>query len=401
MRPCLGEGIAERGMNGPGFGQYASHPLRLPRLGWQPMNTLTKTVPSTSSHRIDPAKVDALLNRVITDLAAGYAGVMISLGRQLGFYKVLAGAGPVSSHELAARTGCAERYVREWLNSQVAGGYLGYHPSSQTYELLPEQALILADESSPAYIAPAWEVPASMWADQPRAIEAFRTGKGIPWGEHDGRLHCGCAAFYRNAYRKQLVPEWLPSLNGVAEQLSAGGKVADVGCGHGHSTILMAEAFPNSRFEGFDPHKESIEAARANSVAAGVDHLIEFSVGSAKTFAGHDFDLICFFDCLHDLGDPIGALRHARKALSKRGAVMVVEPMAKDRVEENINPVSQIYYSASSTICCAHSLSEEVGLALGAQAGESRLERVFQAAGLAHVRKAMETPFNIIFEARP
>lgn len=359
---------------------------------------------TTATHRslpIDESKLEAFVNRALADLAAGYAGVMISLGRQLGLYEAMADAGPLSSHEVASRTGCAERYVREWLNSQVAGGYLAYHPSSQTYELPPEQALVLADRNSPTYIAPAWEVPASMWIDQPKALEVFRTGKGVPWSDHDGRLYCGVAAFYRNGYRKQLVPEWLPSLDGVVQKLNAGARVADVGCGHGHSTVLMAQAFPNSHFYGFDPHEESITAARDHAREAGVQGRVHFAVGSAKTLNARGLDLICFFDCLHDLGDPVGAASHALKALDKEGTVLVVEPLARDRVEENINPVSQIYYSASTTLCCAHSLSEEVGLALGAQAGESRLQAVFQEAGFTRIRKALETPFNLILEVRP
>jgi len=365
------------------------------------MKTKTVTTTERQSDGIDQSKLNAFLNRAITDLAAGYGGVMVSLGRQLGLYEVLAGAGPLNSHEVAERAGCAERYVREWLNSQVAGGYVAYHPSSQTYELLPEQAVVLADKNSAAYIAPAWEVPASMWIDQSKAIEAFRTGKGVPWSDHDGRLYCGVAAFYRNGYRQQLVPEWLPALDGIVERLTAGATVADIGCGHGHSTILMAEAFPNSRFHGFDPHEGSIAAARENALAAGVAERVQFAVGSAKTFIERGLDLICFFDCLHDMGDPVGAARHVRKALTKSGTVMAVEPLGRDKIEDNINPVSRIYYSASTTLCCAHSLSEEVGLALGAQAGELRLQRVFREAGFTRFRKAKETPFNLILEARP
>jgi len=365
------------------------------------MITESATTTERQSDRIDQSKLSAFLNRAIADLAAGYGGVMVSLGRQLGLYEALAGAGPLSSHEVASLAGCAERYVREWLNSQVAGGYLTYHPTSQTYELSPEQALVLADKNSPTYIAPAWEVPASMWADQSKAIEAFRTGKGVPWSDHDGRLYCGSAAFYRNGYRKQLVPEWLPALDGIVEKLTAGATVADIGCGHGHSTILMAEAFPHSRFYGSDPHEESVAAARENARAAGVEDRVQFAIGTAKTFPERGLDLICFCDCLHDMGDPVGAVRHMRKALSKDGTVMVVEPLGRDQVEENINPVSRIYYSASTTLCCAHSLSEEVGLALGAQAGESRLQRVFREAGFTRFRKAKETPFNLILEVRP
>jgi SAM-dependent methyltransferase len=361
----------------------------------------TTTTLESSSHRVDESKLHAFLNRTIADLAAGYGGVMVSLGRQLGLYETMADAGPLSSNEVASRANCAERYVREWLNSQVAGGYVAYHAGSRTYELLPEQALVLADKNSPTYIAPAWEVPASMWADQSKAIEAFRTGQGVPWSDHDGRLYCGVAAFYRNGYRKQLVPEWLPALDGVVEKLTAGARVADIGCGHGHSTVLMAEAFTRSRYFGFDPHEGSIDAARENAREAGVQDRVQFAVGTAKTLTEADLDLICFFDCLHDLGDPVGALKSARKALKTDGTLLVVEPLGRDRVEDNINPVSRIYYSASTTLCCAHSLSEEVGLALGAQAGEWRLEKVFREAGYTRFRKAMETPFNLILEVRP
>lgn len=361
--------------------------------------TLTTVGPATGV--LDEAKLHAFLNRAMLDLAAGYAGVMVSLGRQLGLYTTLAGAGPLSSHEVATRADCAERYVREWLHSQVAAGYLAYHPSSQTYDLPPEHALVLAETNSPAYLAPAWEVPASMWADQPKAIHAFRTGQGVPWGDHDDRLYCGVAAFYRNGYRKQLVPEWLPALDGVVEKLNAGARVADVGCGHGHSTVLMAQAFPHSRFYGFDPHPASISAARENARQAGVQDRVQFIVGAAKTMTEQNLDLVCFFDCLHDLGDPVGAAAHVRQALKPDGTVLTVEPLARDRVEDNINPVSQMYYAASTTFCCAHSLSEEVGLALGAQAGEARLHQVFQEAGFTRFRKAMETPFNLILEVRP
>jgi SAM-dependent methyltransferase len=393
------------GINEPVFGQYDSYVGP----GQVSGSLLMKTAqlhrpasPDTTPHlHPDAARLQAFLNRTISDLAAGYGGVMVSLGRQLGLYEAMAHAGPLSSWEVASRTGCAERYVREWLNSQVAGGNVTYHPSSQTYELPHEHALVLADRDSPTYLAPAWEVPASMWADQPKAVAAFRTGKGVPWSDHDGRLYCGVAAFYRNAYQGQLVPQWLPSLDGVVDKLRAGARVADIGCGYGHSTVLMAEAFPESQFYGIDPHGESIAAARANAKEAGVADRIQFATGTAGTLTESDLDLICFFDCLHDLGDPVGAVRQARKALRADGTLLAIEPLARDRVEDNINPVSQIYYAASTTLCCAHSLSEDVGLALGAQAGESRLQQVFQEAGFTRFRKAMETPFNLILEVRP
>lgn len=349
---------------------------------------------------IDRTKLDAFIARAIGDLSAGYGGVMVSLGMKLGLYKAMAGAGPISPKELAARAGCAERYVNEWLNAQAAGGYVGYHAISDTYELSPEQAMVLADEDSPVFIPNAWQVPASMWFDEDKAIEAFRTGKGVAWGDHDGRLYCGVAAFYRNAYRGSLVPEWLPALDGVVARLEAGITVADVGCGHGHSTLLMAEAFPNSRFHGFDAHAASIEEARRNAADAGLSERVTFDVARAADYPDKHYGLICFFDCLHDMGDPVAAARHAARALAPDGTVMLIEPFANDRVEDNMSPVARIYYAASTTLCCAHAISEGGHLVLGAQAGEARLAEVFRKAGFTHFQRAAETPFNLILEAR-
>jgi SAM-dependent methyltransferase len=349
---------------------------------------------------IDQTKLDSFVMRAVSDLSAGYGGVMVSLGAKLGLYKAMAGAGPISSKELAARAGCAVRYVREWLNAQVAGGYVDYHAVSDTYELSPEQAMVLADEDSPVFIPHAWNVPASMWFDEGKAIEAFRTGKGMAWGEHDGRLFCGVAAFYRNAYRGSLVSQWLPALDGVVERLDAGITVADVGCGYGHSTLLMAEAFPRSRFHGFDVHSDSIEEARRNAAEAGLTERVAFEVARAVDYSGKSYGLICFFDCLHDMGDPLAAARHAAKVLAPEGTVMLVEPFANDRVEDNISPVARLYYAASTTICCAHAISEGGHLVLGAQAGEGRLAEVFRKAGFTRFRRAAETPFNLILEAR-
>lgn len=350
--------------------------------------------------QIDEQKLNRIIECAVADLAAGYGGVMVSLGRKLGLYKAMAGAGPLNSQEVARRANCAERYVREWLNSQAAASYVVYHPSSETYELTREQAMVFADEESSVYIPPAWEVPASMWFDEDKAINAFRTGRGVPWNDHDGRLYCGVAAFYRNAYRGELVQNWLPALDGVEHKLKAGATIADVGCGHGHSTIIMAQAYPNSRFHGFDRHQASIEAACDNAKQAGVADRIIFEVADSRDYPGRGFDLICFFDCLHDMGDPIGAARHAREALAHDGTAMLVEPYANDRVEDNLNPIGRLYYSGSTTICCAHSLSEEVGLPLGAQAGEKRLAEIFHKAGFGTFRRATQTLFNMILEAR-
>ena len=349
---------------------------------------------------IDQVKLESFVARAMSDLSAGYAGVMVSLGGKLGLYKAMSGAGPISSKELAARAGCDERYVREWLNSQAAGGYVDYHAVSDTYELSPEQALVLADEDSPVFLPSAWNTPASMWLDEEKAISAFRTGQGVAWGEHDGRLFCGVAAFYRNGYRKSLVSEWLPALDGVVEQLDRGITVADVGCGHGHSSVLMAQAFPRSRFHGFDVHAASIDEARRNAADAGVAERVAFEVARAVDYPGKNYGLICFFDCLHDLGDPVAAARYAAEVLAPDGAVLLIEPFANDRLEDNLSPVARMYYAASTTICCAHAISEGGKLVLGAQAGEARLADVFRRAGFTRFRRAGETPFNLILEAR-
>lgn len=349
---------------------------------------------------IDTTKLEAFVGRALDDIAAAYGGVMVSLGHKLGLYKALAGAGPLSSNELAHRAGCAERYVREWLNAQMAAGYLDYHAASGSYELAPEHAVVLADEDSPFFIPPAWNAPASMWLDEEKTLETFRTGQGLAWGDHAPRLSCGVAAFYRNGYRASLVPQWLPALDGVVAKLEQGITVADVGCGHGHSTILMAQAFPNSRFRGFDTHAESVAEARRNAEQAGVADRVRFDIARAIDYAREAYGLVCFFDCLHDLGDPVAAARYAGQALAPGGSVMLVEPFAHDHVEDNRTRAGRLYYAGSTTICCAHAISEGGQLVLGAQAGEARLADVFRKAGFSHFRRASETPFNLILEAR-
>ena len=349
---------------------------------------------------IDMARVEAFTMRAIGDVTAGYTGVMVSLGHKLGLYKALAGTGPLSAKEVARRAGCAERYVREWLNAQAAGGYLGYHAVSDTYELSPEQALVLADEDSPVFIPHAWNVPAAMWFDEPKALEAFRSGRGVAWGEHDARMACGVAAFYRNGYRASLVPQWLPALDGVVARLESGIDVADIGCGQGHATLLMAAAFPNSRFHGFDTHAASLAEARRHAAAAGLGERATFAAARATDYPDQRYGLICFFDTLHDLGDPVAAAEHAAATLAPGGTVLLVEPFAHDRVEDNLSPVGQLYYSGSSLICCAHAIAEGGKLVLGAQAGPKRLADVFRKAGFTHFRSAAQTPFNLIFEIR-
>ena len=349
---------------------------------------------------IDPTKLESFVMKALGDIASAYGGAMVTLGNKLGLYKAMAGAGPLSTKELAARAKCAERYVREWANAQAAAGYIDYHAMSDTYELSPEHAAVLADETSPVFMPPAWNVPASMFVDEDKSIEAFRTGKGVAWGDHDSRLHCGVAAFYRNGYRASLVPEWLPALEGVVDQLKAGINVADVGCGHGHSTILMAQAFPKSTFYGFDVHPGSIEESWRHAAEAEVGGRVKFEVAKATNYPDKQYGLICFFDCLHDLGDPVAAAQYAAKVLAPGGTILLVEPFANDRVEQNFTLAGRLYYAASTTICTAHAISEGGKLVLGAQAGEARLSEVFRKAGFTHFRRAAETPFNLILEVR-
>ena len=350
---------------------------------------------------IDEAKLEAFMGQAVTDMGAIISAPLFLIGEKLGLYKAMAHAGPLTSEQVAERAGAAERYVREWLRNQAAGGYVTYDPDADTYELPDEQALALADEDSPFYILGAYELIASLYADEDRLREAFRGGEGVGWHEHDHRLFRGTERFFRPGYRGHLVAEWLPALDGVVEKLERGATVADVGCGHGASTIILAEAFPNSEFYGFDYHEASIEAAREAAKEAGVDDRITFAVASAKDYPGTDYDLVCVFDCLHDMGDPVGASAHVRETLADDGTWMVVEPYANDAVEENLNPVGRVFYGASTVICTPASLDQEVGLALGAQAGETRLAEVITEGGFSTVRRATETPFNLILEARP
>ena len=349
---------------------------------------------------INQDKLHALVGMAVNELSASNGGVMISIGHKLGLYKVMAGEGPMTSAELAKKSGCAERYVREWLNCNAAGGYVVYHPAGQKYELTAEQALMLADETSPVFVPNAWEVAASLWFDQAKTIDAFRTGKGIAWGDHHERLYCGIAAFFRNGYQAHLVPEWLPALDGVVAKLEKGAKVADIGCGHGHSAIIMAKAFPKSHFWGFDVHAPSIEEARRIAETEGVADRVTFEIAKSGDYPVQGFDLICFFDALHDMGHPDVALRHAEKALAKDGTVMLVEPFANDKVEDNLNPIGRMYYAGSTALCCAHAISENGTHVLGAQAGEGRLAEIAKASGFSRFRRATATPFNLILEAR-
>jgi SAM-dependent methyltransferase len=349
---------------------------------------------------VDMNKLNAFIGQFVTDLGATVHAGMVVIGEKLGLYKALA-SGPMTSAQLASRTKTDERYVREWLSSQAAGGYVTYDHSTNNFSLSEEQAFALANEDSPAYLPGAFELALGSLAAVPKITEAFRTGDGMGWHEHvDGVFH-GCEKFFRPGYAANLVSTWIPALDDVQEKLEAGARVADVGCGKGASTILLAKAFPKSQFFGFDYHDQSIEAARESARREGVSDRVTFDVASAKEFPGKNYDFVAVFDCLHDMGDPIGAAAHVRQSLAKDGTWMIVEPFANDQLKDNLNPVGRVYYSFSTLLCTPCSRSQEVGLCLGAQAGESRIREVVSSAGFFRFRRATETPFNIVYEARP
>jgi 2-polyprenyl-3-methyl-5-hydroxy-6-metoxy-1,4-benzoquinol methylase len=348
---------------------------------------------------VDPAKLEEFVGKAIGDLGAALSAALVVIGDKLGLYKELAGAGPLTSRELAHRTGTTERYVREWLNAQAAAGYVLYNATDARYSLTAEQAVALADETSPAFVPGGFQAMTSAMRAEPRLLEAFRTGEGVGWHEHDPGLFLGTERFFRPGYNTNLVSRWIPALTGVEGKLRTGATVADVGCGHGASTVIMARAYPKSTFFGFDYHGPSIEHARKVAADAGLQSRVTFEVAEAKAYPGSDYDLVTFFDCLHDMGDPVGAATHVCSSLAAGGTWMVVEPFAHDRVEQNLNPIGRVFYSASTMICTPASLSQEVGLALGAQAGEARLREVIMAGGFTHVRRAAETAFNIVLEA--
>jgi SAM-dependent methyltransferase len=348
---------------------------------------------------IDEQKLQQFVGKMFSEISAGYTGALVLVGDALGYYKALK-EGPLTSAELAERTGTAERYAREWLSAQAAAEYLQYDPVQKKFSISPEAATVFTDEDSPAYLAGGFYGMSAMYAAVPKLIQAFRTGKGVDWGEHHEHLFCGTAKFYRPAYRSALMQTWIPALQGnIEDKLKRGGKVADVGCGHGVSTVFMAQAFPKSHFHGFDAHPPSIEKARELAREEGVDN-VTFEVATARNYPGQGYDMVAFFDCLHDMGDPVGAAAHALQTLDSDGTVIIVEPFAHDHLEQNLNPVGRIYYAASTMFCTPGSLSQEVGLGLGAQAGETRLREVATKAGFTHFRRATETPFNIVFEAR-
>jgi 2-polyprenyl-3-methyl-5-hydroxy-6-metoxy-1,4-benzoquinol methylase len=351
---------------------------------------------------IDSAKLDQFLGRVVGDLGAAMNAALVGVGDKLGLYRGLAAGGAQTPRELAQRTGTQERYVREWLCAQAAGGYVQYDAKSGCFSLSPEQGAALADENSPAYMPGGFQIVEAVMHAVDRAVENFKNGRGMAWGDHAHCLFEGTERFFRSAYIGNLTTSWLPALEGVEAKLVRGARVADVGCGLGASTILMAKTYPKSRFWGFDAHVASIEAARQRAEAAGVADRVVFEVARATEFPGTGYDLVAHFDCLHDMGDPTGAARHVRGALDADGTWMLVEPFASDRIEDNLNPVGRVYYAASTMLCVPASLADGgPRAALGAQAGESRLRAVVLEGGFSRFRRATETPFNIVFEARP
>jgi SAM-dependent methyltransferase len=350
---------------------------------------------------INQAKLHEFVMRAVGEMGAAMNAALIILGDRLGLYKAMAGAGPMTSQELATKTKTTERYVREWLAAQAAGGFVTYDSGSDTYTLPPEQALALADETSPVFLPGFFDIVAACVKDEPKIREAFRSGQGVGWHEHDHGLFAGTERFFRPNYRANLINSWIPALGDTETTLKRGASVADVGCGLGTSTILMAEAYPNSTFVGFDYHSGSIDMAREAAKKAGVADRVKFEVAKAKDYPGKGYHFVAFFDCLHDMGDPEGAARHVHGTLDRDGSWMIVEPFANDKLEDNLNPIGRVFYAASTMLCTPASLSQEVGLGLGAQAGESRLSNVLRSAGFTRVRRAAETPFNIVLEARP
>jgi SAM-dependent methyltransferase len=351
--------------------------------------------------QIDQAKLEKFIAQAVGEIGAGMNAALVIIGDKLGLYKAMAGAGPLTSTELAQKTGTTERYVREWLNAQAAGGFVTYDAGTARYLLPDEQAFALAVEDSPAYLPGAYQIIASVLKDEPRITEAFRTGAGVGWHEHCADLFQGTERFFRPSYAANLVSSWIPALDGVEAKLKSGAKVADVGCGHGASTLLMAKSYPKSQFVGFDYHAPSVEHAWKAAEQAGVQDRVGFQVAWAKEFPGKGYDLVAFFDCLHDMGDPAGAAAHVRQTLAPGGTWMIVEPFAHDQVEQNLHPLGRVFYSASTLVCTPASRAQEVGLALGAQAGEARLRDVVMQGGFKSFRRAAETPFNLVFEARP
>lgn len=349
---------------------------------------------------LDESKLDTLLGKMLGDMGAAAVAPLVILGDRLGLYKALAANGSLTTEELAEQTATNERYVREWCAAQAASGYIELDSATARFSLTPEQQAVFADDDSPTCMTGGFYAIGSMFIDEPKITNAFKTGQGVAWGDHSDCLFCGTEKFFRPGYKANLVDEWLPALDGVVEKLEQGAKVADVGCGHGASTIVMAAAFPNSTFVGFDFHEASVVQANQRATESGLDN-IRFEVATAKDYPGTDYDLIAYFDCLHDMGDPVGGVAHTLEALKPDGTMMLVEPFAEDELDKNLNPVGRLYYAFSTMICTPASKSQEVGLALGAQAGPKRLEQVTRDGGFTKFRVAAQTPFNLILEVKP
>ncbi len=348
---------------------------------------------------LDMEKVQAFAGQVIDDLSAGMSGVLVQIGDELGLYGALQELGPTNAKKLSLKTGTFERYIQEWLNNQAAGGYIDYNPEQKTYSLPEEHALILADSNSPFFMAPGFQVVSSLWYDKDKMVQDFKEGKGIGWHQHHHNLFFGTEAFFRSGYRANLVNEWIPALEGVEDKLMQGAKVADIGCGHGASTILMATKYPNSFFYGFDYHAESIDTAKLRASEAGLTNAI-FEVASAQDFEESGFDLICYMDAFHDFGNPLNAIQHAKSKLTDEGSIMLVEPASFDEPEKNFNPIGRMFYAASTTLCVPHSHSQDGGYCLGAQAGPERVRQIIGEAGFSQFRIAQRTPVNLILEIK-
>lgn len=349
---------------------------------------------------IDQPQLDNLLEQMVKDMGAAAVAPLVILGDRLGLYKALAQHGSLTAEALAEHTGTVERYVCEWCAAQAGSGYIDYDSKTAQFSMNPAQQAVFADDDSPTCMTGGYYGIASMFIDEPKITHVFKSGEGVAWGDHSACLFCGTEKFFRPGYQANLVAQWLPTLDGVIDKLERGARVADVGCGHGASTLVMAEAFPKSTFIGFDFHASSVECAQERARESGL-HNVTFEVAAAKHFPGRDYDLVAFFDCLHDMGDPVGASTHTRQALKADGTMMIVEPFAHDELEKNLNPIGRMYYSFSTMVCTPASVSQEVGLALGAQAGPRRLEQVVRDGGFTRCRVATQTPFNMILEARP
>ncbi|HYK37706.1 class I SAM-dependent methyltransferase [Alloacidobacterium sp.] len=358
------------------------------------------TTAAATPRPVDTDKLHQLLHQAVVDMGAAMQSTLILIGDRLGLYRAMGDCAPVSAAELARRTGTDERYIREWLNANAAGKYIEYDAPSDTYSMTPEQSFALAQDDTAVHLPGFYHMLASCMKDEEKLTDIFRTGKGFGWHEHEKGLFEGCERFFRPSYLANLTTSWIPALEGVEEKLKTGARVADIGCGHGASTLLMAKTYPKSEFFGFDYHDKSIEQASEKAKSAGCSDRVHFDVAPAKSFPGKDYDFVACFDCLHDMGDPTGAAAHVKQSLANNGTWMIVEPIAGDDITSNLNPIGRIYYAASTIVCVPASRSQEVGLGLGAQAGEKRIRQVVTEGGFTHFRRASETPFNMVFEAR-